>query len=362
MLFEKNKIELIEGFGSVTDDANVKIGGQFDGTEIKTDRVILATGSVAKPSCSTFSSASASSTPPGCGCWTSSPRGCASIGAGASGVEIAPRSGAWAPRWCCSRRSTRSFAGGRGDLQGVRAGDQEAERTHRNRSEGEGAEASDSGVLVSFNGESADFDYLVIAAGRAPDVEGLESRRRRGSSATIAGLIKVDGRLRTSLDGVWAIGDMVPGPASPTRPRRGHHRRGGRRRQRGHESTTRTSPRSPSAIRRWPRSGGQRPPATLATTWWWARSRWAPWERRRSTTTAAVWEDRGDGCTARSWAHILLGSAVTSSRSWRTRASASRGGSHPDRMPGEITRAHRHSPSALRFIVEGDRGLYGGER
>ena len=42
MLLEKNKIDLIEGFGSVTDDANVKIGGQFDGTEIETDRVILA--------------------------------------------------------------------------------------------------------------------------------------------------------------------------------------------------------------------------------------------------------------------------------------------------------------------------------
>ena len=49
MLFDKNKIDLIEGFGSVTDDANVKIGGQFDGTEIETDRVILAVGSVPKP-------------------------------------------------------------------------------------------------------------------------------------------------------------------------------------------------------------------------------------------------------------------------------------------------------------------------
>ena len=27
------------------------------------------------------------------------------------------------------------------------------------------------------------------------------------------GLIEVDGRLRTSKEGVWAIGDMVPGPA-----------------------------------------------------------------------------------------------------------------------------------------------------
>ena len=48
-LFKKNEIDLIEGFGSVTDDGNVKIGGQFDGTEIQTDRVVLACGSVAKP-------------------------------------------------------------------------------------------------------------------------------------------------------------------------------------------------------------------------------------------------------------------------------------------------------------------------
>ena len=49
MLFKKNGIDLIDGFGSVTDDGNVKIGGQFDGTEIQTERVILACGSVSKP-------------------------------------------------------------------------------------------------------------------------------------------------------------------------------------------------------------------------------------------------------------------------------------------------------------------------
>jgi dihydrolipoamide dehydrogenase len=76
----------------------------------------------------------------------------------------------------------------------------------------EGAEASDDGVKVSFNGETGEFDYLVIAAGRAPDVEGL-GLDEAGVERDERGLIKVDGRLRTSLDGVWAIGDMVPGPA-----------------------------------------------------------------------------------------------------------------------------------------------------
>src|ERR687892_1279294 len=33
MLFEKNKIDLIEGHGALTEDANVRIGAQKDGTE-----------------------------------------------------------------------------------------------------------------------------------------------------------------------------------------------------------------------------------------------------------------------------------------------------------------------------------------
>ena len=52
----------------------------------------------------------------------------------------------------------------------------------------------------------------MIGAGRAPDVEGL-GLEEAGIEREENGLIKVDGRLRTSLKGVWAIGDMVPGPA-----------------------------------------------------------------------------------------------------------------------------------------------------
>jgi dihydrolipoamide dehydrogenase len=48
-LLKKNKVEIIEGFGALTDDANVRIGGQFDGTAVETDKVVLACGSVPKP-------------------------------------------------------------------------------------------------------------------------------------------------------------------------------------------------------------------------------------------------------------------------------------------------------------------------
>jgi dihydrolipoamide dehydrogenase len=71
--------------------------------------------------------------------------------------------------------------------------------------------ASDKGVEVNY-GESASFDYLCIAAGRAPDVVelGLDTA---GVKTGDRGQIEVDERMRTSSEGVYAIGDLVHGPA-----------------------------------------------------------------------------------------------------------------------------------------------------
>ena len=52
----------------------------------------------------------------------------------------------------------------------------------------------------------------MIAAGRGPDVEAL-GLDAAGVALGPAGLIEVDGRMRTSVEGVYAIGDLVPGPA-----------------------------------------------------------------------------------------------------------------------------------------------------
>ncbi|HTA12596.1 MAG TPA: dihydrolipoyl dehydrogenase [Solirubrobacteraceae bacterium] len=67
-------------------------------------------------------------------------------------------------------------------------------------------------VTFSYGGESAEVDYLVIAAGRGADVEGL-GLVEAGVQQDARGLIQVDGALRTTRAGVYAIGDLVPGPA-----------------------------------------------------------------------------------------------------------------------------------------------------
>jgi dihydrolipoamide dehydrogenase len=212
MLFEKNKIDLIEGFGSVTDDGNVKIGGQFDGTEIETDRVILATGSVSKPLLDLQFGKRILDT---AGMWllNEQPARLCVIGAGASGTEIASAFGRLGTEVLLLEALPQILP--LEDEEIAKAAAREIRKQNvriETEAKVEGAEASDSGVKVSFNGESEEFDYLVIAAGRAPDVEGL-GLDEAGIDRDERGLIKVDGRLCTSRPGVWAIGDMVPGPA-----------------------------------------------------------------------------------------------------------------------------------------------------
>jgi dihydrolipoamide dehydrogenase len=212
MLFDKNKIDYIEGFGSVTDDANVKIGGQFDGTEIETDRVILAVGSVPKPILDLKFGKRILDT---AGMWllNEQPKKLCVVGAGASGTEIASALGRLGTEVTLLEALDQILP--LEDVDIAKAAAREIKKQNVRIETGanvEGADVSDPGVTVRFNGESDEFDYLVICAGRTPDVEGL-GLDEAGVERDERGLIKVDERLRTTREGVWAIGDMVPGPA-----------------------------------------------------------------------------------------------------------------------------------------------------
>ncbi|HEY3759454.1 MAG TPA: dihydrolipoyl dehydrogenase [Solirubrobacteraceae bacterium] len=76
----------------------------------------------------------------------------------------------------------------------------------------EAVQAGESEVSFTYGGESATVDYLVIATGRGTDIQAL-GLAEAGVETDERGLIKVDGALRTTAPGVYAIGDLVPGPA-----------------------------------------------------------------------------------------------------------------------------------------------------
>ena len=76
----------------------------------------------------------------------------------------------------------------------------------------EGVTEQKSGVKVKVGDEELKADYLVIAGGRAPDVEAL-GLDAAGVKTGDGGMIEINEYQQTSAEGVYAIGDLVRGPA-----------------------------------------------------------------------------------------------------------------------------------------------------
>lgn len=78
-----------------------------------------------------------------------------------------------------------------------------------------GVEETDNGVKVTYeaNGkeETVEADYVLVTVGRRPNTAdiGLE---QVGIKMTDRGLIEIDNQCRTSVDNIFAIGDIVAGP------------------------------------------------------------------------------------------------------------------------------------------------------
>jgi dihydrolipoamide dehydrogenase len=212
-LFKKNKIDYIEGFASVTSDGNVKVGGNFDGTEIEATKcVILATGSVPRPIPGTQFGGRVIGTE---GAWALEelPGRIAVAGAGASGAEIASAYGRLGTDVLLFEALERVLPTEDADISKVVGrGLAKQNMTIHTGTLVENVQASDDKVSFSFGDQTAEVDWFIIAAGRGPDIEGL-GLDEAGVKLDDNGLIDVDGALRTSVKGVYAIGDLVHGPA-----------------------------------------------------------------------------------------------------------------------------------------------------
>lgn len=79
------------------------------------------------------------------------------------------------------------------------------------------AERSGDGVTLTVEpakggaAETIKADAVLVAIGRRPNTEGL-ALEKIGLKTTDRGVIEVDHDFRTSIPGVWAIGDVIPGP------------------------------------------------------------------------------------------------------------------------------------------------------
>ena len=208
MLWDKNKITQIEGEGSLTDDGNVTVGGET----YETKSVVLATGSVAMPIPGVEFSERIVDT---WGAWSlpAQPKKLAIVGAGASGSEIASAYVRYGTEVTliemleqilpledkdCARVVDRTFK-----KQGI---------TVATGAPIENVEETAKSVKFTYGGNQGEADYLVIAGGRAPDTDPL-NLSGAGVETEENGRVKIDELQRTSNKKVFAIGDLVRGPA-----------------------------------------------------------------------------------------------------------------------------------------------------
>jgi dihydrolipoamide dehydrogenase len=207
-LFKKNKIQFIEGEASLTDDGNVKVGD----TTYEAGKVILATGSIAQAIPGVEFGDRVLDT---WGAWSlpEQPKSIAVVGAGASGAEIASAYIRFGTEVKLIEMLDQILPAEDKDV--VRT----VERTFKKQgievSTGtavENVEAGKDSVKFTYGDNSAEVDYLMIAGGRVPDVEAL-GLDAAGVKLADDGKIGIDEFQRTSNENVYAIGDIVRGPA-----------------------------------------------------------------------------------------------------------------------------------------------------
>jgi dihydrolipoamide dehydrogenase len=209
MLWDKNKVEMIEGEASLTAEGKVKVGTEEHSAK---NAVVLATGSVAMAI-------------PGVdfgdrildtwGAWSlkEMPKKLAVVGAGASGAEIASAYGRFGVEVTLIEMFDQVLPAEDKDVAKI------VERAFKKQNittllgaPVEDVSAGKSSVKAKVGKETIEADYLVIAGGRKPDTDAL-NLEAAGVEVEEGGRIKIDEYQRTTKEGIYAIGDLVRGPA-----------------------------------------------------------------------------------------------------------------------------------------------------
>jgi dihydrolipoamide dehydrogenase len=207
-LMKKNKIDVIEGEASLAGDGKITVGGDT----ISAKTIVLATGSVKRPIPGASFGGRVIGTEEA---WALDelPASMAVVGAGASGAEIASAYARLGTEVLLFEALDRVLPTEDADISKLaeRGLKKQGMEIHTNTLV-QGIETTDDAVKFTYGDAEGEVQWLVIAAGRGPDVEAL-GLDKAGVEVDERGLIKVDGAMKTNVPGIYAIGDLVPGPA-----------------------------------------------------------------------------------------------------------------------------------------------------
>ncbi len=208
MLWDKNKVTMIEGKGALDSDANVVV----DGTTYEAGAVVLASGSVALPIPGVEFSERVVDT---WGAWSlpTLPKSIGVVGAGASGAEIASAYIRYGTEVTLIEMLPQILPAEDKDIVRV------VERVFKKQgikiltgNPITEVEAGAKSVKAKVGDEAIEVEYLAIAGGRGPDTEGL-GLDAAGVKVSDDRRVEIDAYQRTSNPKVYAIGDLTRGPA-----------------------------------------------------------------------------------------------------------------------------------------------------
>ena len=217
LLFRKNKITRHTGMATIIAPGKVSLEGEDGVTELSADRILIATGSepVSLPGVDIDEDKIVSST--GALSLKSVPKKLILIGAGYIGLEMGTvwsRLGAevevveYLPRILPGMDSevATKFKGIL-EKQGL---------NFRLGTAVKSAKANKSGVVVDITSGNGDVekltaDIVLVAVGRRPNTDGL-GLEEVGVALDERGRVLVDEDFETNIPGIFAIGDVIPGP------------------------------------------------------------------------------------------------------------------------------------------------------
>ncbi|MEO3428147.1 dihydrolipoyl dehydrogenase [Pelagibius sp. CAU 1746] len=219
MLFKKNKVDYVKGWGSIPAAGSVKVKLADGGEEtLSAKNILIATGSESTPLPGVETDEKQVVTSTGALALDKVPGQMVVIGAGVIGLEMGSVWSRLGAEVTVVEFLDRILPGMDGDI---------AKQTQRILGKQglkfklgtkvTGAKNGKGGVTLALEpakgGEAEELktDVVLVAIGRRPFTEGL-GLKELGVAMDNRGVIQVDENFKTSVDGIYAIGDCVPGP------------------------------------------------------------------------------------------------------------------------------------------------------
>jgi len=213
-LFKKNKVDWLKGLATFTAADTVEVGGR----NVRAKNIVIATGSSVTPLPGVAVDGKRIVDSTGALELAEVPKHLVVIGGGVIGLELGSvwlRLGA---KVTVVEYLDQILPGMDGEVRRESAKLFKKQGfTLRTSTKVTGAQATDSGVTLTVEpaaggaAETIEADFVLVAIGRRPNTEGL-GLDKAGLALNQRSQIEIDHDFRTAVDGIWAIGDVVPGP------------------------------------------------------------------------------------------------------------------------------------------------------